>query len=153
MKDVILDPPGWFWKLFQVAQGDDERFAELLKKLDQHQLILLYSYMRDLATAINGPDYQPHLAEGISDEGEFEVGLWVVTQGRDRYREVARDPQKIPGDERPGKRSERMMYGRIAEVYYDRFHDEIPTDFPIEWNEDGSPRTVQHHTNVAAQDE
>ena len=132
----------WFWNIFHQAHGDDQRLAELLKDLNQQQIILLYSYMRDLATAITGPDYQPYLAQGISDEGEFEVGLWVITQGREHYREVARDPQRIPRVDLPGNRSERMMYGEIAEIYYKRFGEEIPTDFPVEWNADGTAKTV-----------
>jgi hypothetical protein len=142
MKRAILDPPAWFWELFDEAKGDDAKFAELLQHLNQRQLTLAYSYMRDLATALTGPDYQPYLPAGISDEGEFEVGLWAVTQGRDHYREVRLDPSKIPRIDLPGHRSERMMYGKIAEVYYDRFDEEIPTDFPIEWNYDGSAATL-----------
>jgi hypothetical protein len=137
-----LDPPPWFWEVIDRARGDEQRLGEIVAQMDRRRVTLLYSYFRDLAVKLTGPDYQPYMAEGASDDGEFEVGLWVVTQGRDHYRAVVRDPEKIPGEVFPGTRSERAMHGKIAQVYYDRFHEEIPTDFFIGWNEDGSPQTV-----------
>ena len=137
-----LDPPPWFWDVIHRARGDEQRLGEIIEQMERRRLVLFYSYFRDLASALNGPDYEPYLAEGISDDGAFEVGLWVVTQGRDYYRSVVNNPEKLPDEVFPGRRSEREMHGKVAQVYYDRFREEIPTDYVVGWHADGSPKTV-----------
>src|SRR5687768_18283707 len=100
-----LDPLHWFWDVIHRARGDEQRLGEIIGQMDRRQLILLYSYFRDLAAALTGPDYEPYMVEGISDDGAFEVGLWVVTQGREHYRSVVSDPEKLPYEVFPGSRS------------------------------------------------
>ena len=135
---TILDPPHWFWGLIEAAHGDAERLREDLSALDRDGLALFYAYVRDLATRLTGAAYTANAAETISDETAFERGAWVVTQGRDRYREAARDPQALPPEGRPGSASERAMLTVPGEVYFEQFGDTMPTDVAIDWRADGS---------------
>lgn len=135
----MLDPPAWFWRVIDTAQGDPARLRTELQALDQDGLALFYGYLRDLATRLTGTPYTCHLPAEISDETAFEVGAWVVTQGREQYRRTVQDPAAaMPRESLPGTRAQRSMLGVPGEVYAALFGDELPTDVGIQWRPDGS---------------
>jgi len=135
---VVLDPPRWFWGIIDAAKGDPARLHHELEALDRDGLALFYGYLRDLATALTDRAHSAYLPPTTSDEGAFEVGAWVVTQGRDHYRAVALDPARMPRESAPGTRAERTMLGVPDAVYEELFGEGLPTDVEIIWNDDGS---------------
>ena len=134
----ILDPPHWFWRLIDDARGDAARLRDDLATFDREGLMLFYGYLRDLATRLTGDAHTASVAGTFSDETAFERGAWVVTQGRERYRQAVRDPAALPPEARPGSDSERRMLGVPAEVWFEQFGDTMPTDVEIDWQPDGS---------------
>ena len=134
----ILDPPNWFWRLIDDAQGDAARLRDDLATFDRDGLMLFYGYLRDLATRLTGEAWTANVAGPVSDETAFERGAWVVTQGRERYRQAVERPATMPRETRPGTVSEHAMLGVPAQVWYEQFGDTMPTDIEIAWQADGS---------------
>lgn len=45
----------------------------------------------------------------------------------------------MPADAEPGTRDERELLDTVTLIYYEQYGDDLPTDVPIHWRDDGSP--------------
>lgn len=124
------DPPAWFWRAVESADGDLERFRNELSRLTRGQLVQAFAYFNDLARIFASPEYVVHMEENTSEDGAFDVGKWIVTQGRDYFRAVYDDPSTVPGSSSPGTREERMMMGEIMRYYLENFEGDMPIEPP-----------------------
>ena len=122
------DPPAWFWQTIEQAKGSLERFRTALDALTREQVIQAYAYYEDLARVFSAPLYVQHMAPDMSEDGSFDVGAWVVSQGREYFRDVYAHPEKVPQSETPGTRDERLMLGEIVRFYLHKYDEEMPME-------------------------
>ena len=130
------DPPAWFWDTIEQAHGNLERFHAALDRLDRDQLQQAYAYFKDLARVFDAPEYVRYMEPGTSEDGAFDVGAWIVTQGREHFRDVYEHPEKTPSSSTPGTREERMMLGDILTHYRQKYGEWIPEGIAPEYPED-----------------
>ena len=90
------DPPGWFWETVEAASGSLDWFRAALDRLTREQVPQMYDYYNDLALIFTEMAYVVHMSPGTSEDGAFDVGAWIVSQGRDRFRDVYMHPEKVP---------------------------------------------------------
>ena len=135
----ILDPPNWFWRLIDDADGDAARLRDDLATFDRDGLMLFYGYLRDLAMRLADPDWSPGATVPLPDRAAFERGVRRVTQGRDRYRQALGRSAALPPEAHADGDPERSrMLGMPADVWHEQFGDTMPTDIEIAWQPDGS---------------
>jgi hypothetical protein len=122
------DPPEWFWAAIEYANGSPSRFQTALSALTRDQLIQAYAYFRDLARIFTAEKYVKHMDPDISEDGSFDVGAWIVTKGRDYFRQTYADPSKVPATDPPGTEEEQQLMGEIIREYLRRYDDDMPTN-------------------------
>lgn len=129
---VPPDPPQWFWDLMGQAKLGPEAFRAALSRLSQQEVALAYAYLADLARVFNGQRYVSHMDPDTSEDGAFDVGLHIVAQGREHFRDIYQHPEKVPREQDPGTKEERMLPGDIIEFYVDEFGEDLP-DIEVEY--------------------
>lgn len=127
------EPPHWFWEAIEKAHGSRELFRAALASLSREQLIQAYAYYQDLALVFSSPKYVAHMTPGMSEDGALDVGAWIVSQGREFFRDVYFHPDKTPSSPTPGTKEERLMFGDIMRHYLKRFDGEDMPDWEVEY--------------------
>lgn len=109
-----------FWKRIEQANGDIEQFKDILNKLSEPELRKVFNQYKGLSEHLvkNTFNELPQHLKEESIETLEEIANWVITQGKNHYEDVLKNPKKFPLREdihRP------IFAGGVIRVYTSKF--------------------------------
>lgn len=118
--DEISD---WFWAMIDAARGSREMLEAKLYKLEKEEIIRFHHEFLDAAVELTDGPFLEQLDESTSEDTLQDLAEWVVSQGKQFYIEVWKDPRRIADiDLRKG-----VTYSSVADnVFWERFGAGLP---------------------------
>lgn len=114
-----------FWDALELARRDRGRFRELLKDMNRGELIRFCWDYQEAAVHLRTTTFLKHVDPALSEDGIYEVVMWVVSQGKQYYAEVFNHPEKMPFEVDSHDPS-LGIYSEAVSEYRARYGEPIP---------------------------
>jgi len=92
MKNV--EDPEWFWSIIERADLSRDRLEKILKDCTKQQLIKFQEKFVDASIELQDAPFTDYMEE--SEDGMEDIANWIVSNGRDFYIQITKNPDKIP---------------------------------------------------------
>jgi hypothetical protein len=117
--------PEIFWKIIKQAGKNQKRLYEILYALDRKEIIdFEYNFIRARAQLYDEP-FIEKIGIERSEDTILDICEWVVSQGKEYYSKIWKNPELIPKDVERDDRSEEILSGVAGEVFWGKFEEEI----------------------------
>lgn len=113
------DVSPWFWNIVARAGRDRNRLRELLEQMSADDVVRFHDEFEEAAIELTDSPFIHHVDDDVSEDGMRDIAEWVVSQGKDFYSDVLRNPQKIPKDVDASAND--TFTGLAETVFYQRF--------------------------------
>lgn len=114
-----------FWDLVAASQGSADTLKQMLSAYSREEIIAFDHLLDEALYQLDQEAIQT--VTGGSDDGFEYIRLWIVSQGRDYYEAVLRDPQQAPLD---ADEEENPDFGTAARRAYEETWQEAFPWYP-----------------------
>ena len=113
----------WFWNLITKANGDQTRLRELLQDLSSEDLTRFEDEFRWASSAFQDKPYTDYMDADISSDRVDDIANFVVSQGREFYTDVRKNPSLVPPT--IDQRDPRILSAVADQVHWEKFGREM----------------------------
>ncbi len=114
-----------FWKIIDQAGKNQKKLYDILYTLDRKEVIdFEYNFIKARAQLYDDPFIEVIGIER-SEDTILDICEWVVSQGKEHYSKIWKNPELIPKDVEHDDRLEEILSGVAGEVFWDKFEEEI----------------------------
>jgi hypothetical protein len=114
----------WFWDLVRKSGQSRGQLLSLLESMSREEIIRFDNEFQEAATQLADDPFFEFMDADISEDGAKDVADFVVSQGKDFYSNVWRNPARIPAKIPPGEA--KSLSGVAAKYFWERFQERIP---------------------------
>lgn len=112
----------WFWDVIAKAQENDNDFKTLVQEMSRDEVIQFYQEFVEAAADLCTTRHLDYLADASEDTVQ-DITEYVVSKGRNYYKEVCDHPAKIPTEVKMDAPS---FKGVALLVYWEKYGESIP---------------------------
>jgi hypothetical protein len=130
--------PDLFWQRLAEAGNDRDVLRRIMEQMGREELLDFYRVFYDAAVELTDSPFSDYTGD-LSEDDAASIAEWVVSQGRDYFMAVWRDPESIP------KKIDATMtpssFADVAsKVFHSRFGESIIKASGVGWW--GNPKST-----------
>jgi hypothetical protein len=119
-----------FWLIIEKANKDRTILKNILLEKDRNSIYKFAGEFSEAALQIVDSPFIEYLGE-LSEYNTYDVGYWIVSQGRELYQNILNRPELISNYQ--DAHNEETFSGVAENVYEERFDEEMPDLYEFGW--------------------
>ena len=122
VQDAGFDPgelPDEFWDIIRRSAGNKDTLRDIMTQLSREQIFEFAQSFTEAATQLKDDPFLQYVAPNTSEDDMDDIANWVVSQGKEAYRQVWENPETVPKHidvDAPDN-----LYYIAESIYYKRF--------------------------------
>ena len=113
----------WFWDIILRAARSKLKLRSILEGLTREEIYKFQDEFLDARTELTDETFVIHIDPDESENGTADIADWVVSQGKEYFEEVLKDPRKIPYQ--VAMDNPEILFGVAEDVYEERFGETL----------------------------
>lgn len=117
------EPPDWFWEVIAQAQKSPAKLHKLLLKRSEDEIYKFQGEFIQAAADLRDNPFIEFMEQ--SEDGVEDISLWVVSQGKEYYLNVVRNPESIPYSSENDINSNEILIHVAYDVFEEKFKQKL----------------------------
>ncbi len=105
----------WFWEVIARADRSREKLHQILSAMTKEEVYRFAFEFLDASAQLQDVPFTHYVMPGASEDNVEVISWWVVSQGRDCYTSICREPGRMP--KRVDINDPTILYGVAEDLY------------------------------------